>query len=642
MSGPWADVRETHTGVVFLVGDRAFKAKKPVDLGFCDFTSLAARTEACQREVALNRRLAPDVYLGVAELHLPESSGAEPVVVMRRMPAEARLSALAADSAIKPDRMRALARLLATFHERCESDATISAEATAGAVAARWTANLQEMEAFAGSILEEALLAEVSRLALEWIAGRGPLFQARVASGRIVDGHGDLLADDIFLLPDGPRVLDCLEFDDRLRYVDRIDDIAFLAMDLERLGADAAAAELVDAYREFGDDRAPDSLVHHYTAYRALVRAKVACVRHAQGDATSRETAGACLELAYRHLLLGSSRLVLVGGLPGTGKSTLAGALADRIGATVLSTDRVRKELAGLAAEDSAAAAFGQGLYTTAMVDAVYDEVLRRAGLLLEAGETVVLDGTWSARRHRDAAAALAARTHSTVTPLRCAAPSGVAAARMVGRVGPSDADPRTAAALADTAEQWLEAIVVDTAGSVEAACDDAFAVVFPRSAVQVPPVTPRAADAVRVAPAAAESVQPRRCRAVELDHDRALTLLSSRSPGFGRLAFAVYGAAHIEVVNFLLDAGEVVFRIDAGAKLIAVGHGGHFAFQIDQIDPVTRSGWTVTAVGPVHRVHGPEAERLTRALTPWVGGDKRFVMRLTPRRVFGRLLEAN
>ncbi len=130
------------------------------------------------------------------------------------------------------------------------------------------------------------------------------------------------------------------------------------------------------------------------------------------------------------------------------------------------------------------------------------------------------------------------------------------------------------------------------------------------------------------------------RTHVVELENERAAALLAGRSPGFGRLAFAVFGAAHIEVVNFLVEEGDVFFRIDAGAKFIAVGHGGHFAFQIDDIDPVTRSGWTVTAVGPVRRVHGPEAERLTELLSPWVGGDKRFVMRLTPRRVFGRMLE--
>ncbi len=180
---------------------------------------------------------------------------------------------------------------------------------------------------------------------------------------RIVDGHGDLLADDIFCVPDGPLLLDCLEFDDHLRYVDGIDDAAFLAMDLEFLGRKDLADYFFDTYCEFADDEAPASLKHFYIAYRAVVRAKVDCVRFTQGDPEASANASRHLSLALEHLNAGAVRLALIGGAPGTGKTTLARALADRVGAEVISTDDVRRELKQAGTIDGEAGVLDVGLY---------------------------------------------------------------------------------------------------------------------------------------------------------------------------------------------------------------------------------------------------------------------------------------
>jgi len=259
--------------------------------------------------------------------------------------------------------------------------------------------------------------------------------------GYIVDGHGDLLADDIFCLPDGPRVLDCLEFDDRLRYLDQLDDAAFLAMDLERLDAPELAARFLGWYVEFAGDPAPPSLLHHYLAYRAFVRAKVACLRHHQGDPAAAGEARALTGITHRHLATAAVTLVLVGGLPGTGKSTLAGGLADQLGFTLLSSDRIRKELAAVNPDRPAPARYGEGIYTPAWTERTYAELLARAGRLLTLGESVVLDASWTDRAARAAAADVAARAHSDLTALRCGVPAEVAAARMRQRGGVSDAD---------------------------------------------------------------------------------------------------------------------------------------------------------------------------------------------------------
>jgi aminoglycoside phosphotransferase family enzyme/predicted kinase len=474
-AGSSAAVRETHTGVVFLLGERAYKLKKPLAFDFCDFSTPALRALACHREVELNTRLAPDVYLGVGAMPTADGSSGEPVVLMRRMPAERRLSTLVQSGVDVEDDVRQIARLVATFHERTpfeevdDHNAEVAAEGSRDALQARWAANLDESQRFGGSVLDRSDLAAIRREAAEFLAGREPLLSHRVADGRIVDGHGDLLADDIFCLPDGPRILDCLEFDDRLRYVDRIDDIAFLAMDLERLGAPELTARLLGWYREYSADPAPPALVHHYLAYRAFVRAKVCCLRAEQGDPDAAAEAKALLGITRRHLGAGTVRLVLVGGLPGTGKSTLAGRIADELGHVVLSSDRIRKELAGLNPLEPAPAAYLEDLYTPENSRAVYAELIGRAELLLGRGESVVLDASWSSAPERSAAAELAARTHSRFTSLCCEVSAGVAAQRMIGRVGPSDADEAVARAMGADADLWPEAHSVDTsAGAPE------------------------------------------------------------------------------------------------------------------------------------------------------------------------------
>lgn len=461
---PYAVLRETHAGVVFLVGELAYKLKKPVSLGFLDFGTPERRLAACRREVALNRRLAPDVYLGVTTLS--DVDGAEPCVVMRRMPDDRRLSTLVRRDAPLREAITRLARLLAVFHAGAERGPHVDAEGTRDALSDRWEASLAQVDEVGADVLPAATRAEIAARTRTFLAGRAELFASRIAEGRIVDGHGDLLAGDIFVLDDGPRVLDCLEFDDRLRRVDGLDDVAFLAMDLERLGRPDLGALLLDRYAEYSADPAPATLRAHYVAYRAFVRVKVACLRHVQGDHAAADEARAYADLALAHLRRGEVRLVLVGGLPGSGKTTLAGALADELGAVLLSSDRLRKELAGLDPAEHAAAPYRAGIYSPEHTSRVYDELLRRAEELLARGESVVLDASWSAEHERGLAVRVAERTHSTLVPLRCAVPADVAEARLLARTGSlSDATPAVARAMAAEAAPWPAAHTIDTSG---------------------------------------------------------------------------------------------------------------------------------------------------------------------------------
>jgi hypothetical protein len=455
---------------LLLLGDRAYKLKKPVKLDFLDFSTRAARAAACRREVELNRRLAPDVYLGVADVLGADGTPCDHLVVMRRMPEERRLSSLVQRGADASDAVRALARLIASFHAAAASSPEISASGTLAANRARWESSFATMAPFSGNVLDAEVVGRVEDRVRCYLAGREALFAERVTGQKIRDGHGDLLADDIYCLDDGPRVLDCIEFDDRLRYGDVLADVAFLAMDLERLGAPDLAADFLASYREFADERHPATLVEHYVAYRAHVRCKIACLRVAQGDASSARDAAQLLRMADDHLERTRVVLALVGGLPGTGKSTLAAAIADRLGWTVLRSDEVRKDLAGLGHTDRADAGYEQGIYSPAGTQRTYQELLRRARVLLERGESVVLDASWTSEAARAEAASTARETTSELHELRCVVPDDLAARRLAARAAvgrdPSDATPEVARRMRSAFPGWPSATAIDTAAS--------------------------------------------------------------------------------------------------------------------------------------------------------------------------------
>jgi len=449
-------ITETHTGLVVLVGDRAYKVKKPVRTDFLDFSTPASRERACAREVMLNSRLAPDSYFGVAHLQAPGGEHAEPVILMRRHPDRCRLATMVRSGADVTGPLSAIAGVLARFHAGARRGGEVDAEARIDAVSARWQENLTELTRYANGVvpgLDADGVAEIERCAMAFLAGRSALFEQRIADRRIVDGHADLLADDIFCLPEGPELLDCLEFDDRLRYVDGIDDAAFLAMDLEFLGRTDLAAHFIGRYLSLAADDAPESLRHFYIAYRAVVRAKVECVRHTQGGPGAAGDARAHLGIALDHLRAGGVRLIMVRGGPGTGKTTLARGIADGIGGRVISTDDVRAAMAARGEIDGQPGVLGEGLYSPDNVAAVYDAVLRQAHDGLCEGHTVILDGTWTDPRHRERARRVAAEASAPVVEFVCTTALETAVGRIRSRVGgTSQVTPEIATALAGSA----------------------------------------------------------------------------------------------------------------------------------------------------------------------------------------------
>jgi hypothetical protein len=366
-----------------------------------------------------------------------------------------------------------LAADLARLHEAAPRGPRIDTAATPDAIGARWRTELHELARFSGTVLDQHVVADIEELVGRFLAGRDALFSGRISAGRICDGHGDLLADDIFCTRAGPRVLDAIEFDDRLRWTDALADVAFLAMDLERLGRRDLARRFLDRYRSEAKDCWPASLEGHYIAHRAIVRGMVACLRYEQGDSSAAQRARQLLAMALSHLRDTRVRLVLIGGPPGTGKTTIAQHLTDRLGWTLLRTDVVRKQLAGVAPTEAAPSALDEGIHAASFSAKTYEAMLREAAAALGRGESVVLDASWTDACWRQSALFMAAKTSSELIALRCDAPEPIAAVRVDERRraanDASDANVAIAAAIRARFSPWPGAQVIDTTRSVDA-----------------------------------------------------------------------------------------------------------------------------------------------------------------------------
>ncbi|MGZ6839798.1 MAG: bifunctional aminoglycoside phosphotransferase/ATP-binding protein [Frankiaceae bacterium] len=474
---------ETHASVLVFLADHVYKMKKAQDLGFADFRSLEARRAACHEEVELNQRLAPDVYLGVCEVTGPDGQPCDAMVAMRRLPDNRRLARLVRRGQPVDDHLRQLARKIAAFHTSCQPTAATAAAGETPALRGLWRSGLAALHRFAPTVLSGQDIADLERDAFRYLAGREDLFRQRQDRGYVRDGHGDLLAEDIFCLDDGPRVLDCLEFDPLLRYGDVLADVAFLAMDLERLGRPDLARRFLDWYQEFSGVSWPQSLEHYYIAYRAFVRCKVACLRWQQGDEGAAVEARELCALAGRHLRRASVRLVLIGGLPGSGKSTLAQALVASVPDwALLRSDVVRREFLAEPPGPHREHPVDKGPYTPKARAAVYRGMYRRARSLLFQGTSVVIDASWTSAVQRGEAVRLAAETTADLVELHCQVPPTVAAERIARRAAeaadaPEAADASEAgspayAALAASQDPWPTAVTVPTNGLFAEALD--------------------------------------------------------------------------------------------------------------------------------------------------------------------------
>jgi aminoglycoside phosphotransferase family enzyme/predicted kinase len=449
-------LHETHLSWVLLAGDFAYKVKKPVALGFADFSTRERRAAACADEIRLNRRLCPNLYLDVVDLVARDDTFAvggpgqlvESAVRMRRLPDGGMLPALLARGSVDERLIARIARTLAQFHAAAATGPGVDEWGTAAAVRANWAENFAQSDRFVGRSLAPAILAVVRNYVGHYLDQHLALLNRRVAAGRVRDGHGDLHSGNICVEGRRLHLFDCIEFSPRYRCADVAAEVAFLAMDLDRHGRADLGATFADAYaRMTGDEELPD-LLDFYKCYRAWVRGKVLSLRLDQpglspGDAAAvRAEAAGYFDLAWSYAGgLPQPTLLLVVGASATGKTSLARALAGRLGLIHLSSDLVRKELAGHRPTDRRRDSFGKGLYSAARTRRTYAALRRRAAHWLDRGRSVVLDATFGQAAERAAIRRLAARRGVRLIVLHCQADDATIRARLAAR----EHDPLTA-----------------------------------------------------------------------------------------------------------------------------------------------------------------------------------------------------
>lgn len=409
------EVIQTHISWIFLTDTRAYKVKKPVNFGFLDYTTLERRRTMCEREVTLNARLCPDTYLGVVEIR--EKDGrlslggpgetVEVAVQMVRLPEQRMLRRVLERGEGDGPMFERIARIVADFHARCETSEEIQRLKGLDGVRFNCDENFAQTEKYVGSLVPWRSYELVKNSTALFLERHARLFERRAREGRVRDGHGDLHLDSI-CVTEPVRIFDCIEFNERFRYADVAEEVAFLAMDLEFHGYPYFARAFVNAYHASSRDDELLTLLDFYKCYRAYVRAKINSFQvddpHIPGERKGAIGALAAryYELAERYArALNPQRLFITCGLTGSGKSTLARALGSRYALKVIRSDEVRKELLGLESTDRRWVAFNTGEYAPAITERTYATMLRRAEELLVLGHSVVLDGCFTKREQR-------------------------------------------------------------------------------------------------------------------------------------------------------------------------------------------------------------------------------------------------
>lgn len=447
------DVIETHISWVFLTDHLAYKLKKPVRFEFLDFSTVERRREACSREVELNRSLAPDVYLGVAPVVVDSRYGlcvggaGEPVdwlVRMKRLPADRALDQLIVAGQLATGDIERLAAMLVSFYAQLPPMSVPTDEYCQKFehhIRSNWSELSQPDYEFNASAVQRIHGAQLRFLNL----CRRSLI-SRVGAGRVVEGHGDLRPEHIYLTST-PSIIDCIEFSAEFRTIDVVDELAFLAMECDKLGAGWIGQRILDTYVSQSGDQPSAPLVDFFKVYRACVRAKVNALRAKQlKPVLARpllKTASEYLASATRYAAaLGPPFLLVVRGLSGTGKSTLAITLAEAWGARLFQTDVVRQQLFGSAREETA---YDTGRYSPGNRQRVYAQLFRHASDSLKSGLSVILDGTFLSREPRAAAIDLAAQHQAEVLLINCRCPPEIALQRVQERwaKGPSPSELR-------------------------------------------------------------------------------------------------------------------------------------------------------------------------------------------------------
>lgn len=440
-----AELRQTHVSYLLFTKDFVYKIKKPVNFGFLDFTSLEKRRFYCGEEVRLNRRCAPRVYLGVVAITADANGfqlggngdAVEYAVKMKRLSEEMSLRRMLDAYNVTEELIRRLGRTIAGFHKSAATSEHISAFGSPDVIGKNTRENFSQTEQFIGKAIGQGLFLRIKDYAASFIEANSALLGRRVSEGFIRDCHGDIHSEHVFAGED-IEIIDCIEFNERFRFSDIVADEAFLSMDLDfHNRQDLSALFDSEYFNSTGDDEGR-RLLDFYKCYRAYVRGKVEAFKAFEEEVGEAARSEALLSAIYHFYLSGlyasgvvKPKLLIVCGLPGTGKSTVAKAIAERTGFVHMMSDVVRKELAGRKPEDIEFERFGEGIYSEHFTERTYAEFAKRAEGVLRQGRSCIADATFSKRRYlkklMDAAASVGAPVHV----IECTATNATVRARL-------------------------------------------------------------------------------------------------------------------------------------------------------------------------------------------------------------------
>jgi uncharacterized protein len=495
---PTSQVRliETHVSFIFLTDSFVYKVKKPVDYGFLNFSTVDRRRFYCEEEVRLNSRLCPEIYLGVVELREGSDGGSftgagrvvDYAVKMKRLPEERMLSHLLERGEVTPEEMERLGRHIGEFHDRAQRGGTIDRFGEIAAIRGNWEENFSQAVPFQQETLPAKDLALLRSWVERFLSSHGELLAARIAGGFIRECDGDLHVGNI-CLGSSICIFDCIEFNERFRFIDTASDIAFLLMDLEYAGRRDLCPPFIEAYRQETGDRVPPELLDFYMAYRAFVRGKVKSFLLKEPGFPAAQLAQAKSEAArYFRLARGFALrerlrppLIVTCGLMGSGKSAVSREIAFQLGLRLERSDLVRKSLPSPAAgRDRSPQLYDGGSYTAAYNEATYQELLQRAREELQGGRGIVVDATFRRGSDRERFRALAVECGVPFFIVETSCPERLIRERLERRRldpnEPSEATwelfPRQKAEFEAPAKG--ESIQVDTSAPLEAAVDRA------------------------------------------------------------------------------------------------------------------------------------------------------------------------
>ena len=407
------EVVETHISWIFLAGEYAYKLKKPVKFGFLDFSTPELRRHFCAQELRLNQRYAAQIYLELIgfgpSLQEPVWAGSPPIetaVRMRRFPESGRLDHLQTAGLLGPREIDAFASRIAQFHQSASVARHDTPFGSVELLRETLDVNFRTLRDATGPS-EAGRIDALEHWSDDACVRLAPLIDARRQAGAVRECHGDLHLANMVWFNDDALLFDCIEFNDGLRWIDTLNDIAFMLMDLESRGELALANRFLDRYLVATGDYGGIPLLPLFKQYRALVRAAVNALRLNQSGISGEERA--CdsslvhryIELAESYARIRQPWMILMHGLPGSGKTTVAVQIAPELDAVCLHSDVERKRLAGVGATERSDSPLDGGLYTSSASQATYGRLLELTKALLCAGQTVIVDAAFADRSRR-------------------------------------------------------------------------------------------------------------------------------------------------------------------------------------------------------------------------------------------------